>query len=67
MKVKVIKRDQLIEANQIAIDKNWPRHLKNIILMNLMKIKIGLFFFLLRKIKIELECYLNMIMVSYIN
>lgn len=28
MKVKIIKRDQLIEANEIAIEKNWPRHFK---------------------------------------
>ena len=28
MIVKVIKIDQLIEANEIAIEKNWPRHFK---------------------------------------
>jgi hypothetical protein len=28
MKVRVIKRDQLIEANEIALKNNWPRHFK---------------------------------------
>lgn len=28
MKVRVIKRDELIKANEIALKNNWPRHFK---------------------------------------
>lgn len=28
MIVKIIKRDELIKANEIAIKNNWPRHFK---------------------------------------